>query len=152
MRQGTGFNGPTPLTFSYTHPAKSTVTKLSRRDMTEAKRLEELRLNDTIYHDCYDMHFYDGDGPLYDYIVFLFIIIITSYIGCVHASSVLLGLCPDHSRHSLASRIPDVCIATVSKRLSGVFSFMDDLGCPSFTQIAIFLASMVARKKKSHED
>jgi hypothetical protein len=125
--------------------------------MTELKRLEELRLNDTIYHDYYDMHSYDGNGPLYDLYIFSLIIIITiiiiihPHVGCVDASSVLLGLCPDYSRDSLAFRIPDICIATVSKRLSD-FPLLDDLGWPTCMQIANFLTPMVERKKKNYED
>jgi hypothetical protein len=98
------------------------------------------------------MHSYDGNEPLYDlYNFFLIIIIIHPHVRCVDASSVLLGLCPDYSRDSLAFRIPDVCIATVSKRLSE-FLLPDDLGWPTCMQIATFLIFMVERKKKNSED
>jgi hypothetical protein len=58
----------------------------------DAKRLEELRLNDTIFITTInDMHFYDGrKARSTNFIIFFsIIIIITSYIGCVDASSVL---------------------------------------------------------------
>jgi hypothetical protein len=58
-----------------------------------------------------------------------------------------LGLCPDYLRDSLVFRTPGDCIATASKRLSD-FPLPDDLGWPPCMQIATFLPSMVARKKK----
>jgi hypothetical protein len=51
----------------------------------------------------------------------------------------------------LAFRIPDVCIATVSKRLSD-FPLPDDLRRSTCVQIATFLIPMVERKKKNYDD
>jgi hypothetical protein len=92
-----------------THTVATTAVSLLRSNLTKAKRLEELRLNDTTYYDHYDMHLYDGNDMLYDHIMLsiLFIVGVDEI-----ASSVVLGLCYDYSLHpSVFPRFPSVCIA-----------------------------------------
>jgi hypothetical protein len=91
------------------------MSKISRSD-TEPKRLEEPMLNDTIYHDYYDMHLYDSNALLYD----PFTLSVLHLISFYQASTIALGWYHDYSCY-LGCSVPNfsyVCIATVSKRFS----------------------------------
>jgi hypothetical protein len=86
--------------------------------MTTTKRLEELRLNDTIYHDHHDLHSYDYHASLHGHARFPASLSVALRIidmgWAVYGS--FLTTC-------WSLRSPSVCISTASKRLSDLFAF-----------------------------